>query len=50
MAWHAVHDPLEVPPEYTKQYEGGLIEDESRRTLAGMISNLDSGIANITLA
>lgn len=49
LAWHAVHDPLEVGPEYTALYEG-KIEDTSRRVLAGMISNLDEGVANITSA
>ena len=49
LAWHAVHDPLEVGPEYTAPYEG-KIEDTSRRVLAGMISNLDEGVANITSA
>ena len=49
VAWHAVHDPLEVPAGYTARY-AGKIEDESRRTLAGMISNLDEGVANITVA
>ena len=47
LAWHAVHDPLEVDPEYTALYEG-KIEDTSRRVLAGMISNLDQGVANVT--
>jgi arylsulfatase A-like enzyme len=49
LAWHAVHDPLEVAPEYTLPY-AGKIQDESRRTLAGMISNLDQGVANVTAA
>ena len=49
VAWHAVHDPLQVPPEYKVRYEK-TIEDESRRTLAAMISNLDEGFANITAA
>ena len=49
LAWHAVHDPLEVGAEYTKPFEG-KIEDTSRRVLAGMISNLDEGVANVTRA
>lgn len=49
LAWHAVHDPLEVEPKYTAPYED-KIEDTSRRVLAGMISNLDDGVANITSA
>ena len=44
-----MHDPLQVPPEYKVRYEK-TIEDESRRTLAAMISNLDEGFANITAA
>lgn len=47
VAWHAVHDPLEVAAVYTKPFER-TIEDFSRRTLAGMVANLDAGIANIT--
>jgi arylsulfatase A-like enzyme len=49
IAWHAVHDPLEVPSEYSSRFEG-TIQDESRRVLAGMIANLDEGVANITAA
>ena len=49
VAWHAVHDPLQVDALYMKPYEGA-IEDVSRRTLAGMISNLDLAIENITKA
>ena len=45
VAWHAVHDPLEVPAEYTAPY-ATKIEDQSRRTLAGMISNLDEGVVS----
>lgn len=49
IAWHAVHDPLEVPAEYKDRF-ASTIQDESRRTLAGMINNLDEAVANITAA
>ena len=49
VAWHAVHDPLQVPDVFKNRFRS-TIEDESRRTLAGMINNLDGGVLNITSA
>ena len=45
----AVHTPLQVPEEYTKQYEDE-IEDKDRRIFAGMTSCMDEGIKNLTEA
>ena len=49
VAWHAVHDPLQVQRSYEERY-AGVIQDASRRRLAGMVSHVDEGMANITAA
>ena len=49
VAWHAVHDPLQAPEKYIKLYDK-IIQDQSRKTLAAMITNLDDGIYNISAA
>ena len=43
----AVHTPLQVPEQYTKQYEG-KIENTNRKIFAGMTSCMDEGIKNLT--
>ena len=49
LSFSAVHRPLQVPVNYSKQYDG-IIEDEDRKTYAGMASCMDEGIHNITEA
>ena len=49
VAWHAVHAPLEVSAAYTARFEA-TIDDPDRRTLAGMVAQLDDAIANVTAA
>ena len=44
MAWQAVHEPLEVPPQYLAPF--AAIGDPSRRVYAGMLAALDEGLAN----
>ena len=48
LAWQAVHEPMEAPPEYIKPFEA--IEDRSRRVYAAMLLALDEGIGNLTMA
>ena len=43
----AVHDPIQAPERYTKPYEEEIVDD-TRRTLAGMVTCLDEAIGNIT--
>lgn len=45
--FNAVHDPLEVPPEYEKQYSD---MKGKRRTYAGMVTALDDMVAKIVAA
>ncbi len=47
LPYHAVHDPLQVPEQYSKPFKK-LIPDPERVILAGMVSCLDEGIRNIT--
>ena len=49
LAYQAVHAPSEVPESYKDAYNG-IIEDEHRRTFAGMLSCADEGIGNVTTA
>jgi arylsulfatase A-like enzyme len=44
-----VHEPAEVPPEYTYPYNT-TIPDRQRRTFAGMMAALDMAIGNVTAA
>ncbi|XP_046566773.1 arylsulfatase J-like [Haliotis rubra] len=48
LPYQAVHEPLEVPPEYENLYNN--IHNLTRRTYCGMISALDEAVANITNA
>jgi arylsulfatase A-like enzyme len=49
VAWHAVHDPLEVDERFRARFDD-TIDDADRRTLAGMVAQLDEGVGNITAA
>ena len=49
LAYQAVHAPSEVPARYRDAYNA-TIEDEHRRTFAGMLSCMDEGIGNVTAA
>eukprot|EP00112_Aurelia_sp_Birch-Aquarium-sp1_P009365 Seg2061.3 transcript_id=Seg2061.3/GoldUCD/mRNA.D3Y31 product="Arylsulfatase B" protein_id=Seg2061.3/GoldUCD/D3Y31 len=48
MSFQSVHDPLQVPSQYSSMYKD--IEDTERRTYAGMTSYLDDSMRNFTNA
>ncbi|ESO82996.1 hypothetical protein LOTGIDRAFT_197818 [Lottia gigantea] len=48
LPYQAVHNPLQVPEKYVAPYR--YINDQSRRTYAGMVAALDEGVANLTNA
>ena len=49
LSYQAVHNPLQVPEAYVKPYATS-IDDNERRTYAGMTSCLDEGVLNVTTA
>ena len=46
MAFQNVHSPVQAPQQYIDKYS--FIEDETRRTYAGMVDILDEAVGNIT--
>ncbi|KAL9987458.1 hypothetical protein ACROYT_G001771 [Oculina patagonica] len=48
MAFQNVHIPVQAPQKYVDKYS--FIEDETRRTYAGMVDIMDEAIGNITEA
>ena len=48
MAFQNVHASLQAPQQYIDKYS--FIEDENRRTYAGMVDIMDEAIGNITEA
>ncbi|KAH3763666.1 sulfatase 1 precursor [Pelomyxa schiedti] len=46
LSFQSVHDPLEVPKEFTEPYNA--IDDMNRRLMAGMITAMDQAIKNVT--
>lgn len=49
LAYQAIHSPDEAPQSYIDRFNS-TIPNEHRRIVAGMISALDEGIGNVTIA
>lgn len=47
LAWHLVHAPLEVPPQYL---DSQCADNKQRQQYHGMVTVLDEGIGNVTRA
>eukprot|EP00117_Sycon_ciliatum_P045833 scpid95216/ scgid32902/ Arylsulfatase B; N-acetylgalactosamine-4-sulfatase len=48
LPFQSVHSPMEVPPQYPAKYP--KINDQNRKTFAGMVSALDEAVGNVTSA
>ena len=51
LAYQAVHNPNQVPPEYQEIYEKNNKDwSKQRKIYAGMLTAVDEGIGNVTKA
>lgn len=48
LAFNAVHTPMQAPPEYLERFTA--IQDQGRRTYAGMLSAMDDSIGRVLKA
>jgi arylsulfatase A-like enzyme len=49
LAYQGVHEPAQVPQQYVDMYNT-TIQDMTRRIFAGMLTCVDEGITNVTMA
>ena len=49
LAFQGVHEPRQAPDSYVQPYVD-TIDDPGRRVFAGMLSAVDEGMANVTVA